>query len=722
MRAFRINDNVMKYSFGNPINTGAVVLDGKEAATGKIGYLEISQCEELKLIYNMKPEDIIRGLGENQRGMNKRGGIYESYCTDDPSHTPNKKALYGAHNFILVDGTEMFGIFVDFPGKVTFDIGYTNNDKLEIKVKGSDADVYIIKGKSLRAIVSEFLRCIGQSYAPPKWAFGYQQSRWGYFNASDVRRVGDSFREKDIPCDAIYLDIDYMEDFKDFTVNRERFPNFKAFVSEMREKGFRLVPIIDAGVKIEKGYDVYEEGVEKGYFCTDEEGEPFVAAVWPGKVHFPDFLNEDGQKWFGSKYKTLIDQGIEGFWNDMNEPAIFYSEKRLKKAIEVAKKSENENLDIHSFFKLRDTFNGLSNSPEDYESIYHNMNGERIVHDKVHNLYGYYMTKSAVEGFMEIRPNERLLLFSRASYIGMHRYSGIWTGDNASWWEHLLLNLKMMPSVNMCGFLYSGADTGGFGSDANGQLLIRWMQLSLFTPLFRNHAAAGTREQEPYAFEEETTDIVRNIIKLRYSMIPYIYSEFMKALRAFDVYFAPLSFEYSDNMSRKVENQLLVGESLMICPIYEENSTGRYVWLPEDMLLWKYRGEGQQHYEVAKQGHMYMEAGFEETPIFIRKNKMLVLGKPAKNVDSIKGDELSVIAYVDSKASYVYYDDDGKTMDYKNGDYSEIVINIQKTDNDYEISIRNNGNDKVKKISFEIVGSDGIVTKRTLEVGSVKVL
>ena len=679
-----------------------------------LDYLTVSLGEKLKLQYYMKAEDIILGLGENQRGINKRGGIYESYCTDEPLHTPGKKALYGAHNFILVDGPERFGIFIDFPGRVSFDVGFTHKDMLEITINGSDADIYMIKDKGLRNITRHFLSSIGQAYAPPKWAFGYQQSRWGYETALDVEKIANSFIENDIPCDSIYLDIDYMKDFKDFTVDEERFPNFGEFVQKMKAKGFRLVPIIDAGVKIEKDYDVYEEGIEKGYFCKDEKGEPFVAAVWPGKVHFPDFLNEDVQRWFGLKYKTLIDCGIEGFWNDMNEPAIFYSEKRLDQAIQVAKQSENENLDIYAFFKLKDVFTNLSNSPEDYGSFYHNVNGENIKHDKLHNLYGFYMTKAAAEGFMEIKPNERFLLFSRASYIGMHRYSGIWTGDNNSWWEHLLLNIKMMPSINMCGFLYSGADTGGFGGDANGQLLIRWMQLSLFTPLFRNHTAIGHRMQEPFAFEEETTSIIRDIIKLRYALFPYIYSEYMKALHGNDVYFSILSFEYDDLMSRRVENQLLVGDSLMICPIYEENATGRYVWLPEDMLLWKHRGDSQGNYSIVGKGHMYLEAGLEEIPIFIRKNKMLILGKSARNVDALVGDELSVIAFVDSKATYRYYDDDGRSLEYQKGLYSEILIEIQKNEDDFEIAVKYSRSEKVKKISFEIFDSNGNITRKTI--------
>lgn len=714
MRAYKLNEQITKYSYGDPLCTQAVILDGEETSKASMDYFMVNQKEHTVLQYSMKHEDIVLGLGENQRGINKRGGLYESYCTDDPSHTPGEKALYGAHNFLLIDGPERFGVFIDFPGKITFDIGFTHKDELTITIEGLDVDVYIIKGTALRDIVSQFLKSIGQAYAPPKWAFGYQQSRWGYVNEQDVRNIAESFTSHDIPCDAIYLDIDYMEDYKDFTVDAKRFPDFKQFTEEMKEKGFRLVPIIDAGVKIEKGYEVYEEGVERGYFCVDEAGEPFVAAVWPGKVHFPDFLNLEVQHWFGLKYKALIEQGIEGFWNDMNEPAIFYSEKGLKEAVQLAKESEEKNLDIHSFFKLRDAFNKLSNSPMDYNSFYHSLGGQKVNHHKVHNLYGFYMTKAAAEGFQEIHPNKRFLLFSRASYIGMHRYSGIWTGDNHSWWEHLLLNIKMMPSINMCGFLYSGADTGGFGGDANAQLLIRWMQFSLFTPLFRNHSAIGCRNQEPFAFDEETTQITRDIIKLRYTLLPYIYSEYMKALHASQVYFSTLSFEYSDKMSRTVENQLLVGDSIMLAPIYEENAAGRYVWLPEDMLLLKYKSKDKYTCRAVHKGHLYLEAELDETPVFIRKNKLLIYGEAAANVEALSNEELFVIAYVENKAVYDYYDDDGKSLDYQRGNSSTIHIEIEKTEEDYRITVVNNGNNIVKKLNFKIFDNNEQLTTKSV--------
>ncbi|MCT4606904.1 MAG: DUF5110 domain-containing protein [Marinisporobacter sp.] len=716
MKTYEINKEVIKYRFGNPIPTDTVIEKGIEIKKEKIDFFQLEKEESIKLSYKMHPDDLVLGLGENQRGMNKRGGIYESFCSDDPLHTSDKKSLYGAHNFLIMDGVEQFGVFIDYPGKVTFDVGFTHKDYLEIAIDDDQVDVYMIKGDHLREIVKNFLKLTGDGYVPPKWAFGYQQCRWSYKDAREIEKIADGFLKHDIPCDAIYLDIDYMEDFKDFTISEERFPNFKGFVANIKEKGFRLIPIIDAGVKIEKDYPVYEEGIKNNYFCVDENEKPFVAAVWPGRVHFPDFLNPDVRRWFGLKYKKLMDCGIEGFWNDMNEPAIFYTDRGLKEAIEHAKTSENENLDIYTFFGLKDSFMNLSNNMEDYKSFYHRIDGELIRHDQVHNLYGYNMTRAAAEGFREIESNKRFLLFSRASYIGMHRYSGIWTGDNHSWWEHILLNIKMMPSLNMCGFLYSGADTGGFNGDANAELLIRWSQFSLFTPLFRNHSALGTRFQEPFSFDEESKNRIKNTIKLRYALIPYIYSEYMKAIINKDVYFAPLAFEYEDEMSKRVENQLLVGDSLMVTPVYEENAKGRSIYLPEDMLLWKVEDYRNRSYQVLKKGHLYLEVDLKETPIFIRKNKMLVLGESANNVENMDNRELYVIAFVTEKAKYSYYDDDGKSYDYKKGKYSEIIIEIEKTNEEYDIKVDPRDNKQVEKIHFEIIDINGNVTKKTIDL------
>ncbi|MBU3137723.1 alpha-glucosidase [Clostridium gasigenes] len=700
--------NIKRFTVGNPINCHAVVKDIKSEDITKLTKVEI---EDKSLIVKLEDEDIVYGLGENVRGINKRGWIFESYCSDDPNHAQDKRSLYGAHNFILISGKEKLGIYIDCPSKVVFDIGYTNLGELKITVVDGEYNLYIINGDTESEITKSFRKLIGQSYVPPKWAFGYQQSRWSYKDEDEVRELAKNFRDKEIPIDCIYLDIDYMERFKNFTLNKESFPNFDKLVVDMKKDGIKLIPIIDAGCKIEKGYEIYEEGIEKGHYCKDEDGKPFVAAVWPGQVHFPDFLDKDARLWFGSKYKFLVDKGIEGFWNDMNEPAIFYSEQGLKKAFDKIEEYKGKNLDIYSFFELKDTILGLSNSNNDYNSFYHNVDGKKVKHNDIHNLYGYNMTKSAAEGLEKINENKRFLLFSRASAIGAHRYGGIWTGDNTSLWEHLEMNVKMMPNLNMCGYMYTGADTGGFGGNCTPDLLTRWMQWSIFTPLLRNHSAMGTRNQEPFAYDLGTEKSVKNLIDLRYALVPYIYSEFMKATLNDDMMFEPLGFKYSDSTSRTVEDQLLMGDSLMLAPIYKQNSKGRYVYLPEEMLMVKIKNIDEMEFEVMPKGHHYFEANLDEFVIFIKKDKMLPLGKTAKSVESLNNEKLKVIAFVNEKANYNLYDDDGISKDYKTLKADNLSIEIKSVGNDLKVETVVEGKTTIKELEITAILSNGEVRK-----------
>ncbi len=623
---------IRKYRFGDPIETEAVV-ENIQAEQGEPQFGETSIENGFSFSYIMDGDEIVYGLGEANRGMNKRGYRYVSDCSDDPDHTEDKASLYGAHNFIIVSGKTPFGVFFDYPVRMTFDIGYTKSALLKVSCEYADLYVYVIEGENAYDIVKQFRKIIGKSYIPPRFAFGFGQSRWGYKTKEDFVKVLRGYRDHHIPLDMIYMDIDYMQDYKDFTVNGKNFPDFAGFVREMKEEGVRLIPIIDAGVKIEKGYSVYEEGVQKGYFCKREDGSDFAAAVWPGYTHFPDVLNKEAREWFGSHYRTLIDQGIEGFWNDMNEPAIFYSREGMDELKSYIKEYVQETEDT-SPWELGDRVQRLANSPEDYKRFYHNVNGKMIRHDRVHNLYGYNMTRAAGEAFEKIAPDKRILMFSRSSYIGMHRYGGIWTGDNKSWWSHLLLNIKMMPSLNMCGFLYSGADLGGFGADATRDLVLRWLAFGVFTPLMRNHAAIGTREQEAYQFED--TDDFRGIIETRYRLIPYLYDTFVKAAENNDLYFKPLAFEYPDDtFAAGIEDQLMIGQELMIAPVYTQNAKGRYVYLPEEMTLVKFTRDNHYTQEKLAKGHHYIEVSLAEVPVFIRKGKTIPIVKAAECVEKL---------------------------------------------------------------------------------------
>lgn len=670
---------ITKYTYGNPFQTDAVV-QKLEVQNGDVPYFTVVKTEEqLQFEYTLENEEKVYGLGENVRGINKRGWIYKSCCADEPNHVEDRTSLYASHNFLVLDGgKEQFGVFFDYPGIITFDVGYTHLNELKITLSEPDADVYVMTGESILDIVKQFRQLIGRSYIPPKWAFGYQQSRWGYMNEADIREVVKGHREKKIPLESIYMDIDYMERFKDFTVNQERFPDFPEFVKEMKAQHIHLVPIIDAGVKVEEGYDVYEEGIEKGYFCKKENGEYFVAGVWPGKVHFPDVLNKEAREWFGNKYQVLLDQGIEGFWNDMNEPSIFFAQDRMDETFDKIAELKDKNLDLDTFQQFTDLVGSLANNTDDFKKFYHNVDGKMMRHDKVHNLFGYNMTRAAGEAFERLSPEKRILMFSRSSYIGMHRYGGIWTGDNKSWWNHLLLNLRMMPSLNMVGILYTGADIGGFGADATEDLVMRWTQLAMFSPLMRNHSAMGTREQEVYRFDH--VEEFRKIINIRYGLLAYIYSEYMKSALNSEMYFKPLSFVYTDDeFASQVEDQLLVGDSLMIAPVYNQNAKGRYVYLPEEMAMLRFRGVDDYDTEILPAGHHYVEAGLFEMLVFVRPDKILVLTDGGEYADEVDCDHVKALAFVktkaETKAEYVWYEDDGMGKDYENPDnYGRITI------------------------------------------------
>lgn len=661
---------VKKYSFGNPIETDAVVKDIAETEW-KDG---IFRKEGNSFHYTLRPGEIIYGLGENVRGMNKRGWRYVSECADNPNHCEHTSSLYGAHNFIMVgDGVQKTcGLFVDTPGRVTFDAGYTDIDELCITMEDGDYKLYLIEGASYPDVVKEFRELIGRSYIAPRWAFGYGQSRWSYNTADEVREVAAEYKKRNIPIDSIYLDIDYMERYKDFTINRDTFADFEDLVKEMKEQKIHLVPIIDGGVKKEDGYDVYEEGKEKGYFCKDEDGEDFVIGVWPGKCCFPDMLNDEAREWFGDKYRILIDKGIDGFWNDMNEPAIFYSEKRLKKVFDKMEEYKTANLDVNTFFEMTDLIGTISNNPEDYASFYHNYKGKRYRHDKVHNLFGYYMTRSAAEAFERYVPEKRILLFSRASYIGMHRSGGIWQGDNMAWWSHLKMNVKMMPSLNMCGFLYTGADVGGFGADTTEDLVLRWLEFAVFTPLLRNHSARGTRRQEVYRFSH--VQDFADVIGVRYQILPYIYSEYMKAALRNTMMFSPLSFIYGgDALAGQVEDQLLIGENIMIAPVCEQNASGRVVYFPERMKQLIFRKGTVAEGIVYEKGFAYVDMPMGSVNIFLREGYLFPVAKGGKCVEDVDFEDLTLYSFGEEIKPYEYYLDDGETKDFNIGSHVRML-------------------------------------------------
>lgn len=639
---------IWKKVFGNPFDTQAVVIQVKES---EIKYFSIFE-EEKQIIfsYQLSKDEVVYGLGETMGRVNKRGGRYISFNNDTADHSDTNPSLYSSHNFLIVDGSICFGIFFDTPGRVIFEIDYENSGQIKVVCETPDLNVWQIESKNAYEVAKEFLRAIGPCYIPPLWAFGYGQSRFGYQCEQDFFDVIEGHHKAGIPLDYVCMDIGYMDRFADFTVNRKRFPNLKGFVDKVKAQGVHLVPIVDAGIKVEKGNKVYTEGIKNAYFCRNKEGGFFKAGVWPGMTHFPDFLNSEARQWFGDQYRFYTDCGIDGFWNDMNEPAIFYSEytkgpKKLSMILDII------------FSKQREA-KKQKNLLRDYKSFFHNADGKRICHYDVHNIYGYLMTRATSEGLSRLLPN-RFLLFSRSSYIGAGRYGGVWTGDNSSCWEHLMLNIRHMPSLNMCGFLYSGADTGGFMGNCTRELLLRWLAVSVFTPLMRNHSSMGTRRQECYQFGN--TGDFRSVISLRYRLLPYIYSEYMKAALTGDMYIKPLAFRFpEDRKARIIEDQLIVGESIMMTPIVREGEAARTVYLPEEMTMIKYDGSTFTCTPAAK-GETVIHAELNEVIFFILKGRLVPVGKPVSSAVQMNFEELT---FLGDGSAYSAYVDDGLTREY----------------------------------------------------------
>ena len=636
---------ITKVLFGNPFPTEAILQPVEQVQDVK----HFSVGEDYALVFTcpLNPEEVVYGLGETTGKLNKRGGRYISFNTDTADHSDANPSIYASHNLLVLHHRK-FCIFFDTPGRVDFLVDWKGSGKIEV-ICPRDVTVYQVEAESTYQALREFAAAIGPAYLPPRWAFGYGQSRFGYKCEQDFLDVLEGHKKAGLPLDYICMDIDYMDGYRDFTVDTTRFPDLKAFSERMLKDGIHLVPIVDAGIKVDPGEQVYEEGVKEGVFCTNKEGDLFRGGVWPGMTHFPDFLNPKARKWFGQQYKFYTDKGIEGFWNDMNEPALFYTEytkgpKKLGLALDfifprMRKKVKERNLS------------------RDYQSFFHHVDGKKICHYDVHNIYGSNMIRSTSEGLAELL-DHRYLIFGRSSYIGAGRYGGVWTGDNTSCWEHILLNMRHMASLNMCGFLYCGADTGGFMGNCTRELLLRWLAVSVFTPLMRNHSSMGTRAQEAYRFGD--CEAFRNVLSLRYRLLPYLYSEYMKAALGSDLYIRPLAFDFpEDQKVSSIEDQLLVGGSIMIAPIVEKDATVRSVYLPEDMIQVRYDGKDFCCCPCS-QGEHQVEVPYDQVVFYIRKGKLLPVGKAVTNSRDVTAEDLELLGDGDT---YELYWDDGITRD-----------------------------------------------------------
>lgn len=729
-----IRPGIVRYRQGTPFPTDITVLDapvadaaGLEATAEPVQGVpaELATKEyEHGFIFSTQLEerDCAFGLGQAIGPMNRRGKRYRSFCAQAIPFIPDRTATNGAHPFLMLHGSRTIGIFIDYPTEVWFDVGFSRHDELTIQIPGKNFDLYVLTGASLQEIVARYFELVGTPFIPPRWALGYHQSRYSYEDAAEIRELVRRFRREKIPCDAVYMDIDYMPKYKVFEIDEQKFPKFGAFASEMAESGVQLVPIIDPGVRVEDGYRVYEEGKAEGHFCTKPDGSPFYASVWPGYTHFPNYLDEKCRRWWGAQYKVFTDAGVLGFWNDMNEPQFWYTRDGFRSLPErIGGVDETQFLGTESI-QFRLDLNGFWMNERDFRGFVHRMpDGTDVNHWDVHNLFALNMLRAGAEGLRALAPDRRHMLISRSSFPGLHRYSGIWTGDNDSWWEHLQLNIRQVCTMNLSGFLFCGSDIGGHVGDASAELLVRWTQLGAFFPLFRNHTNKGSRRQEPWAFDERSGAILRDTIRLRYAFAPYLYSEFMQCSLEGRPFNTPLY--YSDPTARtvQIEDQFCFGPSVMVAPIIHSSAQGRHVHLPStEWLEWKAARYEDRTMRIRAAGDHWVDADLSRIPLYIRKNSLVPMAEPVETLQRSRTEAICVIGFVTDRAEIIHYDDDGETFGHERGNYSKTKIVVEKENGRFvgRAETTNHGTfvSPLKKIDFEVYGWDG----SRIELASVK--
>ncbi len=614
---------------------------------------------------SFEKEEAFLGLGEKMGGLNKKGKKYINWNTDDPHHYPHTDPLYQSHPFFLAWNSDFsYGIFFDNTFRTYFNLGEESSEYYYFYANNGELDYYFIYGPTPKEVIENYTLLTGRYYMPPLFALGYQQSKWGYKNREVLMDIARKFREKDIPCDVLYMDIDHMDGFRVFTFDEERFPNVKNMVEDLNNMGFKIVPIVDPGVKKDINYEVYREGIEKDFFCRRSTGEIYIGYVWPGECAFPDFAKKEVRDWWGEKQKRLIEVGVSGIWNDMNEPSSFSHPMD-----NFSRSWERHNTFWGIFSDHNDEIFYEKTFPKD---VVHGEKGE-FTHDEIHNVYGLLMAKASYEGWKRENPNVRPLIITRAGFSGVQKYSAVWTGDNKSWWEHLYISIPMLQNLGISGVPFIGADVGGFGLDSSPELFVRWIELGIFYPFFRNHSELNTRSQEPWAFSKDVEEISKEYIKLRYRLIPYFYSLFWEAKEKGIPLIRSLILEFpNDKEAIHNYDEFLLGPFILVAPIYQEGVRARLVYLPEG--LW-YDFWDRKVYKGPD--YISVKAPLDRIPIFIREGSIIPLWEPQNFVGEKRQETLEILIYP-GKGEFTYYEDDGISWDYEKGIYNLIKFKIDE--------------------------------------------
>jgi len=571
------------------------------------------------------------GLGDKPTDLNLKGKRFVNWGTDEYGYSKDTDPLYksipiyyGLHSGLA------YGMFFDNTFKAFFDFGMERSKAMSFWAQGGEMNYYFIAGPDMLDIARRYTLLTGTPDLPPMWSLGYQQCKWSYYPESKVREIADKMRELRIPCDAIYLDIDYMDGFRCFTWDPDRFPEPKKMVDDLREQGYQTMVIIDPGIKKDKNYSVYQEGMEKGYFCKRVDGPYVEGKVWPGDCYFPDFTRPEVRDWWAGLYKGLIEEvGVAGVWNDMNEPALF----------EVPSKT----------FPL---------------DVVHDYDGNTTSHRKAHNVYGMQMARATADGVKMHRGGKRTLIITRSGYSGLQRYSSVWTGDNIATWEHLWLADVQAQRLAVSGISFCGSDIGGFIEQPTPELMMRWIQLGIFHPFCRVHSSGDHGDQEPWSFGEQCVEVFRKFVELRYQLLPYMYTAFYQYHKFGTPMLRPIVFlDQHDVETVERDHEFLCGDHFLVCPVVEAEAQERKVYIPNG--TWYSYWDDTQYTGGSEQ---IVPAPIDQIPFLIKAGAVVPTYPIQQYVGELEVTEVTLHIYHTAGAEDSFlYEDDADTYDYEKG-------------------------------------------------------
>ncbi|WP_400194005.1 TIM-barrel domain-containing protein [Hymenobacter sp. B81] len=583
----------------------------------------------VKMSQQVQPGVHYFGLGDKPANMNLRGQRFCNWGSDTYGYVKGSDPLYKNIPFFLALHQKLaYGLFFDNSFKSYFDFAAERADVTSFWAHGGEMNFYFIYGPSLTEVSQDYTLLTGTPELPPLWALGYHQCKWSYFPDTLFRGIGAEFRKRRIPCDALYLDIDYMDGYRCFTWSPEHFPEPKKMVQELADEGFKTVVIIDPGIKIDPQYEVYQQGLQHDYFCRRADGPLMKGSVWPGLCNFPDFTRPDVREWWAGLFQGLIeDVGVRGVWNDMNEPAVFE----------------------------KGTF------PDDVRFGY---DGNPCSHKKAHNVYGMQMARATNAGVKRFSYPNRPFTITRSTYAGGQRYSSGWTGDNVASWEHLWLANIQCQRLSISGFSFVGSDVGGFINTPDGELYARWVALAAFHPFFRTHSSGDHGDQEPWSFGEEYADLARHFIELRYQLLPYLYTAFWQYVQQGTPMLRPLAYlDQTDVETYQRMAEFGVGDHLLVCPVTQAGVDGRWMYLPK----------GQWYYywtdELREGGaEVWAAAPLNRIPLYVKAGAVLPQYPVQQYVGEKVLDELTLHVYhKEGEETSVLYDDGGEGYGYEQG-------------------------------------------------------